>query len=248
VTLKELCEQNNILLIEDNCESLGSSVNGKLLGNFGLASTFSFFVGHHMSTIEGGMVCTDDDNLYDYLVMGRAHGWDRNLSSESQQKLRTDEKVNDFYAKYTFYDIASNFRPTEINGFIGNTQIPYWDEIVSKRVANFDRYKDAMLSNNDFYQYDVAHMDIVSNFAMPIICKTPELAESYRAKFTAANVEIRPVIAGDMTKQPFYKKYVNDTTPRYNSELVHANGFYFGNNPEMNDDEITILCNLLTQA
>lgn len=243
--LKELCDANNIVLIEDNCESLGSSVNGKLLGNFGLASTFSFFVGHHMSTIEGGMICTDDDDLCDALVMARAHGWDRNVSPEKQSELRQKANITDFYAKYTFYDIASNFRPTEINGFIGNTQMPYWDEIVGKRVDNFRRFNEAAAKNDDFYQYDLSHMDIVSNFAMPIICKTPELVEKYRAKFAAADVEIRPVIAGNMTKQPFYQKYVSDTAPRPNSDLVHENGFYFGNNPEMTTEEIDLLCSLL---
>lgn len=245
VTLRNLCRDNDIILLEDNCESLGSQVGGELLGNFGMASTFSFFVGHHMSTIEGGMICTDDDDLYEYLVMGRAHGWDRNLSPQSQQRLRSKSGADEFYAKYTFYDLASNFRPTEINGFIGNTQIGYWDEIVSKRVDNFTRFKNAMASNDDFYQYDLSHMDAVSNFSMPIICKTPELAKQYKEKFEQAEVEIRPVIAGNMTNQPFYKKYVQDSAPRPNSDLVHTNGFYFGNNPEMTDEEIKILCGLL---
>lgn len=243
--VKKICDDRGIILLEDNCESLGSEVEGKLLGNYGVASTFSFFVGHHMSTIEGGMVCTDDDELYDYLVMGRAHGWDRNLSPEKQQELRAKANIDGFYAKYTFYDIASNFRPTEINGFIGNTQMPYWDEIVGKRVDNFARYQEAMAENDDFYQYSLDHMNVVSNFSMPIICKTPELAVQYRAKFEEAGVEIRPVIAGNMTKQPFYQKYVKDITPCPNSDLVHENGFYFGNNPEMTPEEIATLCNLL---
>jgi CDP-6-deoxy-D-xylo-4-hexulose-3-dehydrase len=243
--IKKMCDDHNVLLIEDNCESLGSQVGGKLLGNFGLASTFSFFVGHHMSTIEGGMICTDDDDLHDYLVMGRAHGWDRNLPPETQERMRTKTGVDAFYAKYTFYDLASNFRPTEINGFIGNTQIPYWDEIVSKRVNNFSRFAAAMSKNDDFYQYSLSHMDTISNFSMPIVCKTPELAQQYKTKFETAEVEIRPVIAGNMTKQPFYQKYIMDTAPRPNSNLVHANGFYFGNNPEMTDEEINTLCGLL---
>jgi CDP-4-dehydro-6-deoxyglucose reductase, E1 len=245
--IKDLCDKHGVVFIEDNCESLGSQVGDTLLGNFGVASTFSFFVGHHMSTIEGGMVCTDDDNLRDYLVMGRAHGWDRNLSPETQDKLRKGADVDEFYAKYTFYDLASNFRPTEIGGFLGNTQIQYWDEIVNKRVGNFHRFQDAMRTNDDFYQYDLSHMKTVSNFSMPVICKTPELAASYRSKFETADVEVRPVIAGNMTKQPFYRKYVNDTEPRPNSDYVHANGFYFGNNPEMTDEEIDILCELLAK-
>lgn len=244
-TIEKLCSDSGVLMLEDNCESLGSSVGKKLLGNFGLASTFSFFVGHHMSTIEGGMICTDDDELYDALVMGRAHGWDRNVSPERQQELRKSANIDAFYAKYTFYDIASNFRPTEINGFIGNTQMPYWDEIVSKRVSNYEAFAKALKDNDDFYTYELSHMDTVSNFAMPVICKTAKLAKKYREKFEAAEVEIRPVIAGNMVNQPFYKKYVNDGSPRPNSDLVHSNGFYFGNNPEMTDEEISILCRLL---
>ncbi|HSE29136.1 MAG TPA: DegT/DnrJ/EryC1/StrS aminotransferase family protein [Candidatus Saccharimonadales bacterium] len=245
--IKQLCDENDVILLEDNCESLGSKTGGTLLGNFGLASTFSFFVGHHMSTIEGGMVCTDDKDLYEMLVMGRAHGWDRNLAPETQEKLRASSGADEFYAKYTFYDLASNFRPTEINGFIGNQQIGFWDEIVGKRVANFKKFVEAINANDDFYTYKLDHMEIPSNFAMPVICKNPELAAKYKQKFSDAQVEIRPVIAGNMTKQPFYQKYVQDLAPRPNSDLIHANGFYFGNNPEMTDEEIDTLCNLLAK-
>lgn len=245
--IKELCQKHNVLFIEDNCEALGSQVDKTLLGNFGLASTFSFFVGHHLSTIEGGMVCTDDTDLYEQLVISRAHGWDRNVSNETQTKLRKQNKIDDFYSKYTFYDIASNFRPTEINGFIGNTQIVYWDEIIAKRIENFRRFTEALQHNPDFYTYDLSHMDRISNFAMPVICKTPALAKKYRDIFTKAGVEIRPIIAGNITKQPFYKKYVKDVGKHPTSDLVHQNGFYFGNNPEMTDNEIATLCNLISK-
>ncbi len=245
--VKELCVNNGVVLLEDNCESLGSQVNGQLLGNFGLASTFSFFVGHHMSTIEGGMVCTNDDELYEHLLMSRAHGWDRNLSETSQHTLRSNVDVDDFYAKYTFYDLASNFRPTEVSGFIGNTQIKYWDEIVQQRANNFVAFQNASNSNDDFYQFELNHMDIISNFSMPIICKDESVAEIYRKKFSEADVEIRPIIAGNMTRQPFYKKYVSDQSDQPNSDLVHANGFYFGNNPELTVDEVNTLCELLNK-
>jgi CDP-6-deoxy-D-xylo-4-hexulose-3-dehydrase len=245
--IKQLCEQHEVVLLEDNCESLGSQMDKTLLGNFGLASTFSFFIGHHLSTIEGGMICTDDEALYEQMMMARAHGWDRNLSPATQQRLRAEAGIDDFYAKYTFYDLASNFRPNEINGFLGNTQIKYWDEIVGNRIHNFQRFMTAMAKNDDFYQYDLAHMETVSNFSMPIVCKTPDLAKKYRTRFEEAGVEIRPIIAGNMTKQPFYKKYVQDTAPHQNSDLVHAHGFYFGNNPEMTDEEIETLCGLLAK-
>lgn len=240
-----ICKDNNVLFLEDNCESMGSVASGKLLGNFGIASTFSFFVGHHMSTIEGGMVCTDDEQLYYQLVMSRAHGWDRNLPKEVQIQLRKEHGIDDFYARYTFYDIASNFRPTEINGFIGNIQIAFWDEIVSKRESNFKRFNACLQENDDLRHIEVSQMDIVSNFAVPVVAKSSELAKEYRLKFEAAGVETRPIIAGNITHQPFFKKYTSIEYTLVNSDYIHENGFYFGNNPELTEEEINTLCELL---
>jgi CDP-6-deoxy-D-xylo-4-hexulose-3-dehydrase len=244
-TISRLCTKHNVTLLEDNCESLGSKAGGWLLGNYGQAATFSFFIGHHLSTIEGGMVVTDDDELHEMLLIARAHGWDRNLAPERQKELRAQAGVDDFYARYTFYDLASNFRSTEINGFIGTLQMQYWDEIVERRVKNFHRFQEAVAANDDFYRLDVSHMETVSNFSMPVIARSPDLAAQYLAKFEAADVEVRPVIAGNMTRQPFYHKYVTETPDLPHSDTIHANGFYFGNNPEMTDEDINTLCGLL---
>ena len=117
--IKKICDARKIILLEDNCESLGTEYQGKKLGNFGLAATFSFYVGHHMSTIEGGAVLTDDKKLATMLRIVRAHGWDRNLDLVRQENLRKKFKVNStFYSRYTFYDLGYNFRTTEINGFL----------------------------------------------------------------------------------------------------------------------------------
>ncbi len=239
--IAEYCEKNNIILLEDNCESLGSKIAGRLLGNFGLASTFSFFVGHHMSTIEGGMICTDDQELAEIMTMVRAHGWDRNLPTGRQKAWRSKYNVEDFFAKYTFYDLAYNARPTEINGFIGNTQLPYWDEIVSRRAKNFARFQTAAAANPAILPLKTDHMDLVSNFAMPVVYTSSEAFLAGQNNFKAIGAEIRPVIAGDMTAQPFYKKYVLAAQPCPNSALVHKQGLYFGNNPELTEVELTSL-------
>lgn len=243
--IKDYCQEKNILFLEDNCESLGSKIDGKLLGNFGLASTFSSFVGHHFSTIEGGMICTDNQELYEMLLMVRAHGWDRNLSPEKQKILRLKNNIDDFFARYSFYDLAYNARPTEINGFLLNTQLPYWDEIVQKRESNFRRFQKSVISNDDFIPLDIGHMDIVSNFAMPLVCKNKESFTKYRGKFDKNKVEIRPIIAGDITKQPFYKKYIVGNQFCQNADFIHKNGFYFPNNPELTEADINLLVDLL---
>lgn len=239
--ITRLCQERQIVFLEDNCESLGSVIDGVLLGNWGIASTFSFFVGHHLSTIEGGMVCTDDDELYNQIVMARAHGWDRNLVASDRKILREKFGVNDFYSKYTFYDLAFNLRPTEINGFLGNVQINYWDEIVQKRHQNFLALHDLIKSNKDLIALNYEHMDIISSFAIPIIAKDGRSTSEYMAKFEKARVEFRPMIAGSMARQPFYRKYIANPGVQPNAEFIHRNSFYFGNNPELTDSEIDLL-------
>jgi CDP-4-dehydro-6-deoxyglucose reductase, E1 len=246
--IKGFCSDQGILFLEDNCESLGSSVKGTLLGNFGKASTFSFFVGHHLSTIEGGMICTDDEELYSMLLGVRAHGWDRNLSADKKKELRDEHDIDDFYSRYTFYDLAYNARGTDIQGFIGTTQIGYWDKIVSKREENFNHIFAVVNKNDDFYPLNVEHMDIVSNFAFPIIARTKKIFLKYKKRFEEENIEIRPIIAGNIARQPFFKKYFEDkmdTIKAPNSETIHTQGFYFGNNPELTQAEIEKVVSLL---
>lgn len=242
--IRRICEEEKITLIEDNCESLGTIYKKKKLGNYGLASTFSFYVGHHMSTIEGGAVCTDNEQLASMLRLVRAHGWDRNLSELKQTKLRHKYKVNStFYSRYTFYDLGYNLRPTEINGFIGNTQIQYLDEIVEKRKNNFFKFAEVIYNNADkYYPIRFNHLDLVSNFAVPVICKSTKIRDELVEKCNGI-VEIRPIVGGDMTQQPFFTKHI---TKKYladsNANLIHKQGLYFGNNPELTDEEIqTIL-------
>lgn len=240
--IKEICDQKKIILIEDNCESLGTVYKGKKLGNFGLASTFSFYVGHHISTIEGGAVCTDNAALETMLNLVRAHGWDRNLTEKKQLKIRSKFKVNsNFYSRYTFYDLGYNLRTTEINGFIGNMQLQYLDEIIRKRKENFIKFAAIIYSQPErFYPIRFDHFDLVSNFAVPVICKTEKL-RNYLVKKCDNLVEIRPVVGGDMMSQPFFKKCMPQFADAFynsNAELVHKQGLYFGNNPELTNKEI----------
>ncbi|MFA4818145.1 MAG: DegT/DnrJ/EryC1/StrS aminotransferase family protein [Parcubacteria group bacterium] len=241
----DFCEEKNIILLEDNCESLGSKINGKLLGNFGLASTFSTFVGHHLSTIEGGLICTDNEELYEMILMVRAHGWDRNLPQASQSRWREKYGINDFYARYTFYALAYNARPTEIQGFLGNIQLEYWDEIVAKRAENFKKINAIAKQNPDIIPLNLEHLEIISNFAVPVIFKSADLNKAYNKKFNEAGVETRPIIAGNIVDQPFFKNYYKNIFSCPNASLIKENGFYFGNNPEMTEDDTELPCSLL---
>lgn len=237
--IRNICDQKKIILIEDNCESLGTVYKGVKLGNFGLASTFSFYVGHHMSTIEGGAVCTDNQVLAEMLQIVRAHGWDRNLKANRQTKIREKHQVNStFYSRYTFYDLGYNLRPTEINGFIGNTQVPYLDEIVQQRKDNFFEISQYIYSQSEkYYPIRTDHIEVLSNFAFPVICKSQKIRDELVEKCDR-KVEIRPIVGGDITQQPFFKKHIkNIFFNNSNAKLVHDNGLYFGNNPELTQDE-----------
>ena len=246
--IKKVCDSKKILMIEDNCESLGTVYKGKLLGNYGLASTFSFYVGHHMSTIEGGAICTDSAPLATMLRLVRAHGWDRNLNEKKQLQMRNRHKVNStFYSRYTFYDLGYNLRPTEINGFIGNTQIPYLKEIVSQRQKNFMELALPIYQDSKrFYPIHYDHIEFLSNFAIPVICKSQKIRDELVEKCDDV-VEIRPIVGGDMTQQPFFKKYSKKDWGNSNAKLVHEQGLYFGNNPELTKKEKKTIINLFTK-
>jgi len=238
-----LCADRDIILIEDNCESFGSVYQGKKLGNFGLASTFSTFVGHHLSTIEGGLVCTDDHDVNDMLILTRAHGWDRSLSVTKQTALRTQHNIDSFYSVYSFYDLGYNLRPTEITGFLGTLQLAHADEIVARREANFKKFR-LCTKLDDVIPLEVSHLDTVSNFAYPIVCKNKKAFTTYKEMFSR-NIEIRPVVSGNIARQPFFHKYVTAAYTLPNADLIHDFGFYIPNNPELTSDEVNFITQLL---
>lgn len=248
--IKKICERKKILLIEDNCESLGTVYKGEKLGNFGMASTFSFYVGHHLSTIEGGAICTNDSELEMMLQMVRAHGWDRNLTKRKQLKIRNKFKVNStFYSRYTFYDLGFNLRTTEINGFIGNMQLKYANDITAKRQENFLKIAQSIYRRSDlYYPIRFDHIDFISNFAVPVICKSQQIRNLLVEK-CENEIEIRPVVGGDMVMQPFYKKYFSKSAnlfKRSNAQLIHEQGLYFGNNPELTGEEVEKIIKVFT--
>ena len=247
--IKRICREKKIILIEDNCESLGTVYKGRKLGNFGLASTFSFYVGHHLSTIEGGAICTDDGNLEAMLRMVRAHGWDRNLTQREQLKIRQKYNINStFYSRYTFYDLGYNLRTTEISGFIGNAQMPYLDEILTKRKENFMKIAKVIhKKSNIFYPVRYDHIDFLSNFAVPLICKTKRIRDELVEKCRDI-LEIRPIVGGDIIAQPFFKKYVNGFIGKNrNAKTIHEQGLYFGNNPEMTKKDMAQIFNIISE-
>lgn len=236
--IADFCNTNNIILLEDTCESLGTVCDNKKLGNFGLASTFSTFVGHHMSTIEGGLVSTDDAELGMMVRMVRAHGWDRNISPEERSKLRNEWNIDEFRGPYTFYTLGYNVRPTDIQGLIGCIQLNHLDAANETRRTTFSEIQPII---NAIPGLSTPQMNVPA-FAIPVICETPELLNYYTQKCKDLGIEMRPIVAGSMNRQPFFKKYANVETP--NADLIHDVGFYMPNHPDITADDIHVLCSV----
>ena len=237
--LQYICAANDVLLIEDNCESLGTETDDEMkTGNAGLASTFSFYVAHHLSTIEGGMVCTDSDALADMLRIVRSNGWDRDVSSGRRSELRSEYSVDTFNALYTFYALAYNLKPTEITGVIGCTQMKYYDEIMQRRESNYMEIARVIRGNTDLIPNADACYTKIPAFAIPIVCNSHELRTSYLESFAAAGIETRPIISGDTTQQPYYAGYNDSTKKLTGARYLRECGFYCGNSPEYSEEDI----------
>ena len=244
--IKEICQERDIILFEDNCEALGTELPAGRAGNFGEMSSFSFFVAHHMSTIEGGMVCTNNEELAEMLRIVRANGWDRNLTAMQQFKWRQKNNIkSEFDAKYTFYDLGYNFRPTEITGFLGRYQLNFLKENIKIRENNYIELEKVVKQNSDLLTLDRSHISLLSSFAFPVLCKSPKNREKYLAQFSGAGVEIRPMIAGNIQKQPFYKKYITNNYELPGTDQIDECGFYCGNYPELTKMDLQTLSSCL---
>jgi len=237
----KLCDEYNVILLEDTCEAMGCEYKGQKLGTFGKMSTFSTFFGHHISTIEGGIISTNDFELYELLLSIRSHGWDRDLSVETQFQLQQDWDVSDFDAMYTFYYSGFNMRSTDLQAYIGLTQIDKLRDWGKRREKNFHLYNE--LIKNDYWKVKSRPDCLESNFAYPIIHpKRDEIVKT----LTANKVEVRPMICGSMGTQPFYvKKYGELKLP--NVSIIDEYGFYVPNNPKLTKEEVSFISGLVNE-
>ncbi len=238
----ELCERHDVMLLEDTCESMGCDYRGKKLGTFGKMSSFSTFFGHHISTIEGGFISTDDEELYELMVSFRSHGWDRELKKETQIGLQKEWNVSEFDSMYTFYYSGYNLRSTDLNAFIGLGQIDKLDDWGKKREHNFNLYQK--LIKNDYWKVKPQPDSFVSNFAYPVIHPNrDEIVKDLQKN----NIEVRPMICGSMGTQPFYiKEWGRKELP--NVTMVDLYGFYVPNHPKLTYNEIEFISKIINKG
>ena len=235
----ELCTKYDVILLEDTCEAMGCEYKGRKLGTYGLASTYSTFFGHHISTIEGGIISTNDKDFYELLVSLRSHGWDRDLSKETQVKLQKKWNISEFNALYTFYYSGFNFRSTDLQAYIGLTQIDKLDEWGKNREYNYKLYQ--RLIQNDYWKPKSYHNSFTSNFAYPVLSPHRDKI----VKILQANkVEVRPMICGSMGIQPFYVKHYGKLELP-NVSIIDKYGFYVPNHPKLKGVEIVFISKII---
>lgn len=239
-------KRRNIPLIEDVCESHGATFQGRKLGSIGWVSNFSFYYAHHMSTIEGGMVSTNDPQFYQTIRLLRSHGMVRESTSD---ELKAEYKKNfpDLNPDFIFAFPAYNVRSTELNAVIGRNQLPRLDANNEKRTRNLRRFLQKLDPNKYFTDFEVEGS---SNYAFTLVLKHPD--EALRGRVEAAlrerNVEFRRGTSGggNQLRQPYVRKILGDVFTQFpRTDHVHFFGYYIGNYPCLELERVDALCELL---
>lgn len=240
-------DARQIPLIEDACESYGATFQNRNIGTFGLMSNFSFYYGHHLTTIEGGMISTDDPDLYQVLRMLRSHGLVRE-STSSTVKVRYTGQFPDLNPEFIFAYAGYNVRSNEISAIIGRSQLKRLDANNSTRNRNFRLFHQNL--DPDKYRTDFA-VEGCCNYALVLILKhsDPVLRDNVVRTFRENGVEFRRGASGggNQLRQPYLQhlSHTYDLTNYPNVDHIHFFGFYIGNYPDLNPDKIRRICSLL---
>lgn len=235
----KLCNEYGVILLEDNCESQGAMYSDIKLGNFGLMSSFSTYFGHIMSTIEGGLITTNDEEMYEALVMLRSHGWSRDLKQQSKEKLRNEWNVDNFSELYTFYEPGFNLRSTDLQAFIGLEQLKKVDTMILQRNKNFQLFR-SLLKEHVWFPTE-EETSFTASFCIPVIMNTPEQKDILIKLLIEHGIECRPLISGSMGTQPFYKKLYGELILK-NCSLIDSCGMYVPNHPTLSEEDIKLIC------
>jgi len=245
--LLETLNKKKIILIEDVCESHGAKFENKKLGSFGKISNFSFYYAHHMSTIEGGMVSTNDKKIYELVKMIRGHGLLRESGNiKMQNKLK--KKYKNLSPNFIFLHPGFNMRSNELQAVLGINQLKSLDINNKKRIANFKFFLRLLDKNKYYVDYDLKGN---SNYAFPLILKTDSIKKRnlFERALTKDGIEFRRGNAGggNQMRQPYLNKFVTKINfSKYpNVEKVHNFGYYIGNSPYLKKKKIIEIVRIL---
>lgn len=234
----------NALFIDDVCESHGClDKSGNKIGKNSLGATFSFYFGHHMSTVEGGMISTDSWELYNLMKMKRSHG----LARVSDQCKYYENQNPEIEKSFLFVSDGYNFRNTEFGAVLGLSQLKRLDKFIDNRDKTYARFVEIMSSpKNEGNFYPVVYNEGNSCFCFPFICKTKEIKSSLISLLNKYKIEYRPVVGGNLLRQPYLKNYsISGKTENLNVDIIHENGIYIGNNQFVSNKDMDLLETIL---
>jgi len=225
--INEIIGDRDIILMEDNCESMGAEFKGKQTGTFGLVGTYSTFYSHHMATMEGGLIVTDDEEMYHVMVCLRAHGWTRHLPKENHVSNKSD---NAFEESFRFILPGYNVRPVEMSGVIGVEQLKKLPSFLDYRRKNAKLFVSLFENHKDFYiQKDI---DNSSWFGFSLIIKPESTLDRTEIvqKLEANQIDCRPIVTGDFTKNEVLKHFDYEIFGEMkNAQYLDKKGFFVGN-------------------
>ena len=232
----------NAMILEDCCESHGATFEGQKVGTFGEGSTFSFYFGHHMTAIEGGMVCTNSESLYDLMRMKRSHGLAREATPKTFESIHKEYPHLD--KRFLFPTVGYNLRNVEINAVVGMEQLKHLDHWIELRKRNLKVFNKILSKYGDEF-YRVGENGN-SSFALAFVCKDAERKRQLEDHLADQGVETRPFLVGNITRQPF----INHPNPESfkNADFVHNNAFYIGNNQFITKTQLEQLGNYINDV
>lgn len=236
--ITKICRENNIILFEDNCESMGAKFNGKYTGTFGLINTFSTFFSHHISTMEGGLILTNDKELYCLAKSLRTHGWTRGLEPDCGLYEKKDD---DFFEAYRFILPGYNVRPGELQGALGKVQLKKLDRFIKLRRENAKYFKELFENDERFIiQKETGES---SYFCFTMIVKPEGGINRYKVlkKLKRADIQHRIITGGCILRHDVIKYFDYTCTKSTNADFAHYNGFFVGNYPFDIRDKIEYL-------
>jgi len=232
-----LSKKYKFKIIEDNCEAIGSKLKNRYSGSFGYVSSCSFYYGHQITTIEGGMVSTNDKKLNEIMKSVRSHGWARDIDIQLKKKFEKKYNIDSVRSLYTFYYSGFNLRSTEINAKLGLTQIKKIDRIAAKRHYIFNLYAKYL---KDFW-VQKSYTDKISSFGYATLVKnrTEVFKELIKNK-----IETRPLICGNIALQPVWLNNHKKQSDLTNADIVHYYGIYLPNHYNLKKKDVEFVCDI----
>ncbi len=244
--LCEICQEHRLILVEDNCESMGAKFQGGLTGTFGIMGTFSTYFSHHLCTVEGGMTVTDDEGLYHYMLSIRSHGWTRHIPLDSPIYQKNEDE---FYESFHFIMPGYNIRPIEIEAAAGIVQLNKLDTFIRQRRKNAELFAREMRGREGYRIQLEQGESSWFGFALVLEGKNKGQRNVFVRKFAEKGIEVRPIVAGNFVRQKAVE-YMDHSIygTLKNADDIHENGFFVGNYSKPMKEEIFLLMEALEEV